>query len=91
MRRATTITLAIMGGGVMAVGAAASIHQHTIEEDCRRALATLRPDVEQVCQRANGGSGGGHGSGGGGGSGGESSSSARGGFGASAGHGGGGE
>ena len=89
MRRATTITLAIMGGGLLSLGAVVAVGRHNTD----RACAAAEPDARTSCGSSSGGHGGSssigsHGSSGSGAAA-EASGSSRGGFGASGGgHGG---
>jgi hypothetical protein len=87
MRRATTITLAIMGGGLMTLGAVSAAHDHALNRECEQARVAQRPDPS-CDHRTSGGSGSSHffGNGSSGSSGGTAqatAASARGGFGAS--------
>ncbi len=87
MRRSTTIRLAVMGGGLMTIGAVSALHRHNTDQAC---VAAPNSNAGAPCaQGSSGGSGGGGGSYGHSGGGGtatssEASGSARGGFGASA-------
>lgn len=54
MIRPSTITLVLMGGGLLLSGCD--------REDCRRARAEHRPDADQVCRNGSGGTHGGGGS-----------------------------
>jgi hypothetical protein len=90
MRRATTITLAIMGGGLMTLGVVSAAHEHALNRACEQARAAQRPDprCDHRTSGGSGGSGGGHffGNGSSGSSAGTAqatAASARGGFGAS--------
>lgn len=92
MQRATTITLAIMGGGVALLGVWSAVHQpHSDpDRDCRSAMSANNPNAADNCRRS-GGHAGGSGSGASTGNAasepaGEAHASARGGFGGEGGH-----